>query len=170
MDARCWVQYCCATLAQAIGHKRHELLKYKEGDTSAILPGDNPSDANYYADIVIPTGLGHYRDGIVGRANGVVVIGGGAGTLQEFATAWGAKRPIVVLEDISGVGGLVGGKCIDNRGDPARQPVLTAANAAQAVDLMSAALQQLCSRSAQTSDITNSQPVSQGIIQLDSCE
>lgn len=58
------------------------LPAYREGDTIAILPGEDPSAASRHADIVICTGLGSYRNGIVGRADAVVAVGGGAGTLQ----------------------------------------------------------------------------------------
>jgi uncharacterized protein (TIGR00725 family) len=55
---------------------------YREGDTIAILPGEDPAAASPHADIVICTGLGSYRNGIVGRSDAVVAVGGGAGTLQ----------------------------------------------------------------------------------------
>ena len=61
----------------------HALLAaYKEGDTVAILPGEDPAAASPHADIVICTGLGSYRNGIVGRSDAVIAVGGGAGTLQ----------------------------------------------------------------------------------------
>lgn len=56
--------------------------EYKEGDTVAILPGEDPTAASPHADIVICTGLGSYRNGIVGRSDAVIAVGGGAGTLQ----------------------------------------------------------------------------------------
>jgi uncharacterized protein (TIGR00725 family) len=55
---------------------------YREGDTIAVLPGEDPAAASPHADIVICTGLGSYRNGIVGRSNAVIAVGGGAGTLQ----------------------------------------------------------------------------------------
>lgn len=58
------------------------LAAFREGDTIAILPGEDPAAASEHADIVICTGLGSYRNGIVGRSNAVVAVGGGAGTLQ----------------------------------------------------------------------------------------
>ena len=58
-----------------IGAKASE--KYREGDTVAIIPTYNMSDANDYADIVIPTGMDVHRNGIVVNADAVVAIGGG---------------------------------------------------------------------------------------------
>lgn len=113
---------------------------YQPGDTIAVLPGDDPSAANVYADTVICTGLGHYRSGIVGRADAVIAIGGGAGTLQEIGVAWGAKRPVIVIDGLSGVGGLLAGQRIDGRGGAARGPVLTAGDAKEAVQQLSRCL------------------------------
>ena len=60
---------------------------YREGDTVAILPSFDPDQANPYADIVIATGTDVYRNGIVANADGVIAIGGGAGTLSELSYA-----------------------------------------------------------------------------------
>ncbi len=72
-------------------------MTYREGLIVAILPTLDPRDANPYADIVIPTGLGDYRNGIVANSDAVVIIGGGAGTLSEIAFAWMRRRLIVSL-------------------------------------------------------------------------
>jgi uncharacterized protein (TIGR00725 family) len=109
---------------------------YRPGDTIAILPGESAAAANPFADIAIPTGLGEYRNGIVARADGVIAVGGGAGTLQEVAAAWGVKRPLVVLAGVSGSSGWLGGRNIDGRGPVERQPVPVAETAEQAVQLL----------------------------------
>lgn len=72
--------------------------KYREGDTVAILPSHDPSEAAESADIVLATGLGLARNIIVANADGVIAIGGGAGTLSEIALAWQLRRPIVALD------------------------------------------------------------------------
>ena len=113
---------------------------YKEGDTIAILPGDDPDDANPFADIVICTGLGHYRNGIVGRANAVVAVGGAEGTLQEMMAAWMAERPVVVMTGLSGDSGKMVGWRVGKRGAVDRLPVQGAANAEEAVRLVQSAL------------------------------
>jgi uncharacterized protein (TIGR00725 family) len=111
---------------------------YREGDTIAILPGDDPAGANPYADIVIPTGLGHYRNGIVGRADAVVAVGGAEGTVQELLTAWMAEppRPIVVMIGVSGQTAAYAGQRISRRGDTDRLPVHGASLALEAVTLV----------------------------------
>ncbi|WIA18791.1 hypothetical protein OEZ85_003475 [Tetradesmus obliquus] len=110
--------------------------RYRPGDTIAILPGDSAAAANPYADIVIPTGLGEYRNGIVARADGVIAIGGGAGTLQEVSAAWSLKRPLVVLDGVAGSSGWLGGRKLDGRGAADRLPVLLADSAEQTVSLL----------------------------------
>ena len=59
-----------------------------------VLPGPDASEANPHVDIALPTALGHLRNGLVVRADAVVALGGGAGTLSEIALAWIADRPI----------------------------------------------------------------------------
>jgi len=92
--------------------------KYREGDTVAVIPSHDPSDAAESADIVLATGLGLARNIIVANADGVIAIGGGAGTLSEAALAWQLRRPIVAL-DADGWSGRLAAMPIDNR---ARQP------------------------------------------------
>ncbi len=48
------------------GARRSE--KYREGDTVAIIPSLDHRQANPFADIVIATGMGHLRNGIVATA------------------------------------------------------------------------------------------------------
>jgi uncharacterized protein (TIGR00725 family) len=73
--------------------------RYREGDIIGIVPGADPSDANVFVDIVVPTNLGLARNVlVVASASVVVAIGGGAGTLTEMAMAWQLGKPIVALD------------------------------------------------------------------------
>lgn len=112
---------------------------YREGDTMAILPDNTPALANPYADTVLCTGLGEHRNGLVGRADAVVAVGGGAGTLQEVAVAWANRRPVVVMTGVSGSTAGLAGQHIDRRGPPDREAVMGAATAAEAVQMVLAA-------------------------------
>lgn len=93
----------------------HASANYKEGDTIAILPSFNVSDANEYADIVIPTGLDLYRNVIVAGASAVVAIGGGAGTLTEIGNAWALKRLIVAFNNVDGWSAKIADQRMDER-------------------------------------------------------
>ena len=75
---------------------------YKEGDTIALVPSFDTETANEYADIVIPTGLDMMRNAMVANAYAVVGVGGGAGTLCEYAFAWALKRLIIAFENSGG--------------------------------------------------------------------
>ena len=73
----------------------HTSPVYRDGDTIAVLPGNNPDDANKYSDIIIASGLDYARNFMVANADAVVAIGGGAGTLSELSYAWVMKRLIL---------------------------------------------------------------------------
>lgn len=72
-----------------------ESSKYEFGDTIGILPGNDTSEANDYADIKVATGLDNMRAKQVVDAYAVIAIGGGAGTLTEMATAWSMYKLII---------------------------------------------------------------------------
>ena len=70
------------------------------GVVIGILPGINEetSEANPYLDVAIPTNLGWTRNSLVPMASdGVIVIGGKAGTLSEIAFSWMYNKPIIAL-------------------------------------------------------------------------
>lgn len=74
------------------------------GLTVGIVQGDNPSLANPYLDIIIPTGMGIMRNLLIVRsAVGLIAIDGKYGTLSEIAFALQIGKPIVGLNtwDIS---------------------------------------------------------------------
>ena len=66
------------------------------GLTIGLLPGDDTNEANPYIDVAIATGLAHARNSILAlTADGVVVLGGGLGTLSEVALALRNRRPTI---------------------------------------------------------------------------
>jgi len=68
------------------------------GKVLALLPGSDRTDANPYADIVIPTGVGQARNVLVVRAaDAVIAVGGSWGTLSEVAIAMRLAKPVVWL-------------------------------------------------------------------------
>ena len=75
---------------------------YKEGDTIALVPSFDTETANKYADIVIPTGLDVMRNAMVANAYAVIGVGGGAGTLCEYAFAWTFDRLIIAFKNSGG--------------------------------------------------------------------
>lgn len=82
---------------EAASRGAREASEYRSGDTVGLLPGLDPEEANPHVDIVIATGLGDFRNGLVANADAVIAVGGGAGTLSEIALAWTRRRLIVAV-------------------------------------------------------------------------
>ncbi len=74
------------------------------GLTVGIIPQADASMANKYCDIVIPTGMGLTRDFLTAlSADGIIIIGGGSGTLSEICAAYMHKKPMVSIRKMGGV-------------------------------------------------------------------
>jgi len=70
------------------------------GLTIGFLPGSDPSAANAWVSIPVPTGMGEARNALVVRAGeAVVAVGGGWGTLSEIALAKKMGREVILLGD-----------------------------------------------------------------------
>jgi uncharacterized protein (TIGR00725 family) len=68
------------------------------GRTVGLLPGRDRAAGNPYLSIVLPTGLGELRNGlVVATADGVIAVGGSWGTLSEMALAMKAGKPMVAI-------------------------------------------------------------------------
>jgi uncharacterized protein (TIGR00725 family) len=84
-------------------------------DTIAIIPSFNRTLASEYADIIIPTGLDMYRNGIVANAEAIIAIGGGAGTLSEMAFGWSLLKLIIAFDNVEGWSKKLAGTRMDYR-------------------------------------------------------
>ena len=84
---------------QAACHGSHD----GGGIAVGIIPQDDPSLANEFCDIVIPTGMGLTRDFLNAlSADGIIIIGGGSGTLSEICAAYMHKKPMVAIRNLGG--------------------------------------------------------------------
>ncbi len=115
------VQAGCRVLTGGLGgvmtaasRGAHQSPDHTSGDVVALVPGSDPSVANPWTDVVIPTGLGHARNLLCAHADGVIAVGGGAGTLSEIAFAWILGRPIVALR-VEGWSGRLADTALDER-------------------------------------------------------
>ncbi len=83
----------------AASHGAHDA----NGLTVGIIPQDDATMANKFCDIVIPTGMGLTRDFLNAlSADGVIIVGGGSGTLSEVCAAYMHKKPMVAIRNIGG--------------------------------------------------------------------
>lgn len=86
------------------------------GLTVGIIPQSEPSFANQYCDIVIPSGMGLARDFLNALSgDGVIIIGGGSGTLSETCAAYMHKRPIVAIKNSGGIAEKYADQYLDHR-------------------------------------------------------
>ncbi len=78
--------------------------KLENGITVAETSGIVRDTANQYVDIEIITGSLNMSGPsvLVGMCDGVIALGGGAGTLQEICVAYRLKKPIVLLAGYGG--------------------------------------------------------------------
>ena len=81
----------------AASHGSHD----SNGLSIGIIPQDDASLANEYCDIVIPTGMGLTRDFLNAlSADGIIIVGGGSGTLSETCAAYMHKKPMVAIRNL----------------------------------------------------------------------
>ena len=86
------------------------------GLTVGIIPQGEHSFANEFCDVVIPSGMGLTRDFLNAlAADGIIIIGGGSGTLSEACAAYMHKRPMVAIRNTGGTADLYADKYVDHR-------------------------------------------------------
>lgn len=90
--------------------------KDTKGLVIGIIPQNDTSFANEYCDIVIPSGIGLARDFLTALSgDGVIIIGGGSGTLSEACAAYMHKRPMVAIKNTGGMADRYADQYIDHR-------------------------------------------------------
>ena len=89
---------------------------YQSGDTIGILPMEDANAANPHVDVIIPTGLGLFRNMLVARAGDVcIAVRGGSGTLSEIAFAWQLDKPVATMSSTGGWATELAGRGLDRR-------------------------------------------------------
>lgn len=78
--------------------------KSNGGIVTGIIPFINKKNANNFCDVIIGSGMEiSLRSSlIVHSADAVIVVGGGAGTLAEIATAYMYNIPIILVKNTHG--------------------------------------------------------------------
>jgi len=84
---------------RAASHGAHDA----NGLTVGIIPQNDASFANEFCDVVIPSGMGLTRDFLTAlSADGVIIVGGGSGTLSEMCAAYMHSKPIIAIRNTGG--------------------------------------------------------------------
>ena len=84
---------------KAASHGAHDA----NGLTVGIIPQDDASFANEFCDIVIPSGMGLTKDFLTAlSADGIIIVGGGSGTLSEICGSYMDKKPMVAIRNTGG--------------------------------------------------------------------
>lgn len=82
-----------------------------------VLSGSKRGVSNKYTDVEVLTGMGvggsEYIQPIL--CDGLIILGGGAGTLQEIAVAYRNKKPMVAIEGLQGWGNKLSNQFLDKR-------------------------------------------------------
>ena len=93
----------CVLLTGGLGGVMKAASHGANGLAIGIIPQDDPSFANEYCDIVIPSGMGLTRDFLNAlSADGIIIVGGGSGTLSEICAAYMYKKPMVAIRGTGG--------------------------------------------------------------------
>lgn len=86
------------------------------GMAIGIIPFDDLDYANKYCGVVVCTGIGFARNFITAySADGVIIVGGGIGTLIEAGVAYMKEKPIVAMFGSGGIADKYAGKYLDER-------------------------------------------------------
>lgn len=91
--------------------------KENAGITIGIVSGNKRRTANKYVDVEIVSGSinGSEEGLIISASDGLIAIGGGAGTLQEIALAYRNNKPLVAIKGIRGWADKVSDTFLDER-------------------------------------------------------
>lgn len=78
--------------------------KENSGTTVAEVAGEGRFEANKFVDVEIVTQDTGFRGAsqLIGMSDGLIALGGGAGTLQEIAIAYRMKKPVILLVGFGG--------------------------------------------------------------------
>lgn len=102
--------------------------KLSNGITVGVISGNKRFTSNKFTDIEVLTasnsqGLDEFI--IVSMVDALIVLGGGAGTLQEITIAYRNSKPIISMENSGGWAEKLAGKYLDERKKIKIQSVLT---------------------------------------------
>ena len=103
---------------QDVSQGARDSKHYKKGCILGILPNYDSKQANEFVDIALPVGFDIGRNiTLVSIAKAVIMLGGGAGSLNEVSLAWQLQKLIIALGDIGWSGKLANMQLDKRRND-----------------------------------------------------
>ena len=99
---------------EAVARGAHDSEAHTGASVFGLLPGPDSADANPWVDLALGTGLADARNALCARADAVIAIGGGAGTLSEIALAWVFCRTLIAFR-CEGWSGRLADTALDDR-------------------------------------------------------
>ncbi|MEK6951556.1 MAG: TIGR00725 family protein [Nanoarchaeota archaeon] len=105
-----------------------------KGISIGILPESDLGKTSKYLNIPILTGMGFARNQIISLScDGMIVVGGGVGTLTEVAYAYAYGKPIIFMKDSGGLVEQFSNKYMDEK---KRVKILEASTPEEAINLI----------------------------------
>lgn len=91
--------------------------KRKGGITVGVVKGKKRKTANRFVDVEVVSGMEGCGEEtmLVLMCDGVIALGGGAGTLQELAIAYRNEKPVVTIKNLPGWTDRVANSYLDER-------------------------------------------------------
>lgn len=105
------------------------------GITVGVVSGNQRGTCNKYVMVEVVSGIINCGEEslIVSMSDALIVLGGGAGTLQEIALAYSNNKPIVTIKGLNGWGNKLANTFLDYR---KRIKILAIQTPEQAIDLV----------------------------------
>lgn len=109
--------------------------KDAKGITVGVVAGNNRGTCNKFVDVEVVSGAVNCSEEslIVSMSDALIIIGGGAGTLQEITTAYRNNKPMVAITCVDGWGKKLANTYLDDR---KKIKILSAQTPQQAIDLV----------------------------------
>jgi uncharacterized protein (TIGR00725 family) len=91
--------------------------KSENGITVGVVKGKDRNTSNGYVDVEVVSGMDGCGEEsmLVLMCDGLISVGGGAGTLQELTIAYRNAKPAVLLDTVPGWSKTLSGKYLDGR-------------------------------------------------------
>lgn len=91
--------------------------KRQGGITVGVVKGKTRRTANQFVDVEVVSGMEGCGEEtmLILMCDGVIALGGGAGTLQELAIAYRNEKPVVVLKNLPGWSNRLADSYLDER-------------------------------------------------------